>query len=421
LSQQNIPTRILEWPAKGNTYLESLGVEIDDPLAPFVDLNNNGIYEPEWGDYPFFKGHQAQFWVMNDAAGPHSRSGGKPLNVEIHAMAYSFVGSTSNINLTTFYDYTITKKTQGTISDAYFSLFVDPDVGTFIGNEAGCDTILDVAFALSNDPSCWVNNLPNIQFIKMVDNNTNNKMSSFLKIGNVANNTSSEPTFPIEFRNFQLGKRSDGLPYKFGGNGFEIATNIDDDTTKYIFLGNPALCNVIGNWTQNKFEPNDTTCNIIIAAPGDWRFLMTAGSFTLEHNQPNSFSFGTTSLLTFLGNLLNTDSVITPAANEVQDFYDTYAKNGNIFEVEIPNSIIDIQLAEKFLIMPNPTQNNFEVKFGSDYSFISISNVLGNVISLQKHSNNGYSTELLSSGIYYVTLLNENKMKLDMQRLVVVK
>jgi hypothetical protein len=69
LSQQIIPIRILEWPAKGNTYLQSIGIEIVEPLAPFVDLNNNGIYEPEWGDYPLFKGHQAQFWVMNDVGG----------------------------------------------------------------------------------------------------------------------------------------------------------------------------------------------------------------------------------------------------------------------------------------------------------------------------------------------------------------
>lgn len=421
LPQQSIPLRILEWPAKGNTYLESLGIEIIDPLAPFIDLNNNGIYKPEWGDYPLFKGHQAQFWVMNDAAGPHSRSGGQPLNVEINAMAYSFSDIASNINMTTYYDYTITKKTQGTISDAYFSLFVDYQLGNFSDDLIGCDTSSNLMFMMSLDgPTGVYNQL--IKIIKMVDNNTNNKMSSFLKISNAANHPSSDPSLHNEFRNFQFGKRSDGLPYKFGGNGFEIASNIDDSAT-YIFPGNPALCNLIGNWTQIKFNPNDTTCNLIPAAPSHNRLLMSAGAFTLEYTQPITFSFSSTSINyeNFSGAPINTDSVITPVANDVQDYYDTYAKNGNIFNVELPNSLPNIiENSLKTMIIPNPANEFFTIQSNIEYNKVALFDYSGKQL-IEYSKSEKYDVQNLPTGIYFIQLRGNVQHASQNTKLVLIK
>lgn len=49
----SIPREILEWPANGDV---SKGQAAQ--LAPFIDLNNNQLYEPELGEYPSFPGTQ---------------------------------------------------------------------------------------------------------------------------------------------------------------------------------------------------------------------------------------------------------------------------------------------------------------------------------------------------------------------------
>src|ERR1044072_2322203 len=49
-------TDIMDWPAIGN-------MGITHPLAPFVDVNSNGIYDPlTGGDYPLISGDQEIYW-----------------------------------------------------------------------------------------------------------------------------------------------------------------------------------------------------------------------------------------------------------------------------------------------------------------------------------------------------------------------
>ncbi len=83
------PDDILTWPAHGNTsdgYAEN--------LAPFIDVNNNGIYEPEQGDYPDIKGDMSLYWIFNDNLAVHSETGGRALGVEVHMQAYAYTCDT---------------------------------------------------------------------------------------------------------------------------------------------------------------------------------------------------------------------------------------------------------------------------------------------------------------------------------------
>lgn len=421
LPQQSIPLRILEWPAKGNTYLESLGIEIIDPLAPFIDLNNNGIYEPEWGDYPLFKGHQAQFWVMNDAAGPHSRSGGQPLNVEIHAMAYSFSDIASNINMTTYYDYTITKKTPGTISDAYFSLFVDSKMCFIQDSKVGCDTLENYAFITNNDNSC--HSMFQTQLIKMTEANNNTNLSSFLYLNNGIIGNTVDPNTPSELRNLQLGLSRNGEHLKFGGPGNNTVTSANDVPTKFIFPSNPALCNEIGNWSDYKYNHLDSVCNLFPLPYSDRRLLMSSGPYLLNFNQPITFSFSSTSINyeNFSGAPINTDSVITPAANDVQDYYDTYAKNGNIFNVELPNSLTNIvENSLKTMIIPNPANEFFTIQSNIEYNKVALFDFSGKQL-IEYSKSEKYDVQNLPAGIYFIQLRGNVQHVSQNTKLVLIK
>jgi hypothetical protein len=53
--------------------------------APFVDYDQNGIYEPDSGDYPFVPGDQMIYCIYNDATGEGNSVDGFSLNTEIRA------------------------------------------------------------------------------------------------------------------------------------------------------------------------------------------------------------------------------------------------------------------------------------------------------------------------------------------------
>src|SRR5690554_5538806 len=76
------PKEIEEWPGNGNS---SIGVAVQ--LAPYVDVNNNGVYEPHLGEYPCIKGDEASYQIMHDD-GEHLNSGGERIGAEVHIMVY---------------------------------------------------------------------------------------------------------------------------------------------------------------------------------------------------------------------------------------------------------------------------------------------------------------------------------------------
>ena len=160
-----IPASIDEWPAHGdNTKL------ISYYLAPFKDVNNDGEYNPEWGDYPYYdidnelchsqiptmeeleagtvkgsiladqviKGDQTIWWVFNDKGNAHTETGGSAIGMEIRAQAFAFA-TNDEINNMTFYSYEIINRSTYTLTNTYFSPWTDVDLGYSKDDFVGCD------------------------------------------------------------------------------------------------------------------------------------------------------------------------------------------------------------------------------------------------------------------------------------------
>ena len=160
-----IPSSIAEWPAHGdNTKL------ISYYLAPFKDVNNDGEYNPEWGDYPYYdidnelchsqiptmeeleagtvkgsiladqviKGDQTIWWVFNDKGNAHTETGGSAIGMEIRAQAFAFA-TNDEINNMTFYSYEIINRSTYTLTNTYFSPWTDVDLGYSKDDFVGCD------------------------------------------------------------------------------------------------------------------------------------------------------------------------------------------------------------------------------------------------------------------------------------------
>jgi hypothetical protein len=160
------PKVIQEWPWEGNT------AKGQSPyLAPFFDRNQNGIYEWELGDYPYYdfdpsnklcrsntptletvngishggkladqilKGDKTIWWVFNDKGNIHSETKGEPIGLEIRAQAFGF-SSSDEINDMTFYSYEIINRSTYKLTETYFSQWVDTDLGYSHDDYVGCD------------------------------------------------------------------------------------------------------------------------------------------------------------------------------------------------------------------------------------------------------------------------------------------
>src|SRR5690606_24091666 len=73
----NTPKNILEWPGRSNPNAKtptntSLTIP-NRPMAPFIDVNNDNIYNALDGDYPDIKGEQMLWWIINDNSAPHTQ------------------------------------------------------------------------------------------------------------------------------------------------------------------------------------------------------------------------------------------------------------------------------------------------------------------------------------------------------------
>jgi hypothetical protein len=137
-----VPTSIANWPGNGDV---SLGVT--SQLAPFIDLNGNGQYEPTLGDYPNIRGDQAVYVIMNDES---FLPDGNQLGVELHAMFYQFV--TGNyLNNATFLNLRVFNRSSNSYSNYRQALYLDFDIGNYSDDFMGCSPSNDVLFGYNGD------------------------------------------------------------------------------------------------------------------------------------------------------------------------------------------------------------------------------------------------------------------------------
>jgi len=138
----NTPAIILEWPGKGNTYAKGnagASLTITTDMAPFIDVDHDGLYNPLKGDYPAIKGDQTLWYVFSDRGPTHTETKGLPLGVEIHAMPYAFKKGNALDNLI-FYEYTIVNRSTNDYSNFRFGLRNVSGIGYKFDNYRGTDS-----------------------------------------------------------------------------------------------------------------------------------------------------------------------------------------------------------------------------------------------------------------------------------------
>jgi hypothetical protein len=154
------PEFIKTWPAHGDP---SKGE--DTYLAPFIDVDGDGFYNYENGDYPGYDlsgkvdcqgqllnvyGDENLWWIFNDKGNIHTETGGQSIGMEIRAQAFAFA-TNDEVNNMTFYNYELVNRSSFDLRDTYFGFWVDADLGNAQDDYVGCDVERGLGFAYNGD------------------------------------------------------------------------------------------------------------------------------------------------------------------------------------------------------------------------------------------------------------------------------
>ena len=320
-----VTDNIKYWPGKGNANLIASGFaanDMDNILAPFFDMNGDGIYNPDDGDFPTIKqggkypsafssycgyngtpstedsiiysnnrafADQMIFWVMNDKGNTHTATNGTPMGIQVNELAFAF-SSSDEINDMTFYTYNIINKSGSNFNNTFMSQWTDCDLGCNGNDRVGCDTSRSMAIqyngtlddegsAICQAPEVgYKTELPmlGIDFFEgpsdtsyVIQNGVRKHkqlgMSSFCYFNISGGASTGDPQTAVQYRNYQTGKWKNGNPITYGGTGFGPGIPVN-----YTFPGDPSDAT---KWSECHPQPG-------AAIPyGDRRFVQTSGPF----------------------------------------------------------------------------------------------------------------------------------------------
>jgi hypothetical protein len=465
----SVPKVIQEWPAHpidGNP-LQSFY------LAPFMDVNGDGVYRWEDGDYPYYdftnelcprneenrgkrpipakdsdqdyeqyggnivrgaylvdqvlKGDETLWWVFNDKGGPHTETKGEPIGLEIRAQAFGFA-TNDEINNMTFYTYEIINRSTYTLTETYFSQWVDPDLGYAADDYVGCDVGRGLGYCYNGnevdgngrfdhygaqppaigvdffqgpymDPDgydnpgfknsypggfsiddCSIVTLDGTMQTFQGDSGSVNLLVKAEAINGVNfgdgiidnerfgmrrfvyhNNDGSvigDPSIAIEYYNMLRGIWKDGQKMKWGGNAHPTAGG-NGPVCDFMFPYDSDPC----FWGTKGQDPGGALWNEISAtnAPGDRRFMQSAGPFTLKPGAVNYITVGIPWARAASGGAWASVELLRRVDDKCQTLFD------NCFKVldgpDAPEIVIQELDQELILFIKNTIGNNIGEKY----------------------------------------------------------
>ncbi|WP_159038485.1 T9SS type A sorting domain-containing protein [Brumimicrobium mesophilum] len=329
------PDVIKDWPGNGNS---SIGVATQ--LAPYVDINNNGIYEPHLGDYPCIKGDMASYQIMHEdldhVVGPNEKIG-----AEIHLMLYH-VQSTDFIDSTTFIEVKVINRGQNSFNDFKATIFMDPDIGFSEDDYIGSAPSKNLVYAYNGDnfdegqsgASGYGLNAPAIGLMSL---NKDFEYSWTFNRSDLGTPATDDPSSPADFWNYMNGKWKDGTDWTYGGNGYggTISANHFKNGNPYLGTG----------WTELNVDGNGNSAPI-----GDRRFFATTIGETFNPGDIMTFNYAV--IVNRQGENLENVQGLIEYADSVQNYFDNIIHSciqqgtgiADIFEEEEKNLNLNFEI-----------------------------------------------------------------------------
>ena len=390
-------------------------------LAPFKDYDGDGFYSPDNGDYPWYDflqeidcanrkredivplyGDRNFYWIFNDKGNVHSESQGEPIGMEIRAQAFAF-STNDEVNNMTFHNYVLINQGTQTLTNTYFGVWVDPDVGNATDDYVGCDVQRGLGYAYNGDPvdepiqgspgygetppavgvdffegpyqdADSIDNPLTTNFSDAVDSlgipydgigigygdgvidNERFGMRRFVYYINSNNSIFGEPRNPQDYYNYMNGIWKNGQKMAYGGNGVGVETGANPDIqADYMFPGDTDPFNWGTGGTPVDPWDEETAGN----APLDRRFIQAAGPFTLEPGDYNNITMGVVWARAAAGDPFESVKLLRVADDKAQALFD------NCFEIVSGPDAPDVTIQELenelilYLTNDNPLSNNY--------------------------------------------------------------
>ena len=398
------------WPAKGNPFFRAAaGFDLpNENFAPFVDVNRDGIYNPENGDYPDFCGDYALWWVFNDKGNAHTSSkGGTPLGIDVRGMAYGFDKDPfdSTLYYSTIYNYEIAYKGTEILDSAYVGLWIDPDLGCTEDDYFGCSPSNNLAFVYNSDAAdgngiglcsesgkSYGSKVPAVG-IKLLqtpkgENGQEVGMTNFMYHHTSSDTTTylkkaGWATTPNEYYNYMTSRWRDGSPLTRGGEG----TSTTNVATKYAY---PAVPTDTINWNMPNSRANTVEKAMIISC-GPFKMLpgsrhRLAFAVVADLDAPKHPRVDMTKLISRANSLKNVCTFPT-AIND------------------IPKSNTTVS------VVPNPVSHEAHLIYSGFINRVSIFNLTGQLMVETNAINTNafkFSTQNMSAGIYVYRMTDSN-------------
>lgn len=437
-----MPQSISTWPAHGNT---AFGQSAN--LAPFVDYNNNGVYDPQNGDYPLIRGDECIYFICNDDRGAHNETHGYKLKIEIHGMLYAYNCSQSSLlNETVFLHYDIYNRSINTYDSTFIGYFTDFDIGYFADDFVGTHVSKGYVYGYNglaidgNGGTSQYGIFPPAQatvFLKGakqdadgIDNNyginTNESINGIgfgdgiidneyrgLDYAMLFNNTvgggnqaMTDPNISIDYYNYLKCIWKDGTILRYGGNGHISNPNTTDTICKFVFPGNS---DPLGFGTNGIIMPlwDEFSANNLA---WDRRILGSSGPFTFSPGQKQTFDiafvYARDTINAWPNGSLNLLELRVDSLRQMF-MHDNTPCGLSFSGIETIN---DVKTLNKLHIYPNPSKGNFRIEFTPHLNekSICVFDAVGKLVlskTIENYGNEQLDLSALDNGIYYIKTL----------------
>lgn len=433
-----LPQNILTWPGNGTGNQAS-------QLAPYTDVNSNGVYEPLSGECPCIKGDQAVYFIFNDIKAAHTESGGQAIGLEIQGMAYAFDRPwNAAINNTIFMNYKIINRSTSVLDSVYIGNWTDFDIGGAIDDYIGSDVMRGAYYGYNGDnydndfngmfgyhdtlaaqavvflqgpyaniggsdlPKS-VTNPASANGLGYGDGIPGNERAGMAVFGYYNNNSGPQgnPTVASEYYNYLSGSWRDSTTFTYGGNG---KGGSSPSSFMYPGMSDPSGYGTNGVITVANWTESITYDGSPAAIPGDRRGVGAYGPFKLDPGAVNCVSFayvfaqglpqGTTgqSLL-----------ALETSIDSTKAFFNRY----NLGDCGCSSTVIPASVATNkgedsrdVTLYPNPAKESIFIKLNNFEANIQVQlfDVRGSLVKQDIAENNQLMIDLkdLAPGMYFI-------------------
>ncbi len=379
---------IKNWPAAGNQKAKSSSTinltqtqYAGRTYAAFKDLNGNGIYEPDQGEYPVLESNgiqslpdQMMWWVFNDAGNAKQMSLTAAIGVEIQTTAFAFA-TQDFLNNSTFCNYRVINRGALSIDSTYIAVWDDCDLGYAYDDYIGCDTAkgLGIQYNGNNDDgatgghptNCYGVNPPQVGLdffqgpVRLINDSKGVKdstqrlgMTNFTYYNNDFS-TIGNPTNGIGIYFYMTGSILNGqrFSYDFQGQGVPSKGYGSGPVSNFVFWGDPG----------DKTAWSECTCN---NNPGDRRFIFSSGPFQLLPGAINDITFGCIWAPQPTGGCGATNfNTIKSIDIQAQALFDSHFKT--VEGPEAPRLVVrELDRKLIFYMINDPESNNYGENYG---------------------------------------------------------